>query len=121
MRVLAGWCALALALLRPPSDIYLPQPAQPGPDLLQTLDRLVNWNQPPPPVGPEESPLTGGPAPLDCCCPRLQLPVGEAAFFFLCGLLVWPALDLLWLLKLAWQRRVAALSRALQVRPPDRP
>ena len=121
MRSLAGWCALAVALLRPPSDPLVSLPAQPGTDWLPALDRLVRWSQPLGPSVLEEGPRSSEPSLHDCCCPVPRLELTEAALFSLGGLLVWPALDVLWLIKLAWQRRVSALSRVLQVRPPDRP
>ena len=54
-----------------------------------------------------------------------NLPVGEAASLVALGFGLWPLLDILYLAKRAWQRRVQAAERALQapllLRPPDRP
>jgi hypothetical protein len=60
----------------------------------------------------------------ECDCgpsPVAHLATTEAVLLVAAGCALWPLLDVLQLAKRAWQRRVAAAERVLQVRPPDRP
>ena len=121
MRALAGLFAEALAILRPPLDGTVSLPGRPTADWLSALER--HWSRQPLPAEPtQESSLpVSEPLACDCDCPAPRLEWSDAGVFFGAGLRLWPALDVFWLFRLAWQRRVAALARALQVRPPDRP
>ena len=126
MRTIAGLLALGIALLRPPSDSLVPLCGPSSADWLPALERF--WWRRQPQVAPaveSNAPaheLAGCDCPCAACpCAAPRLEVSDAARCFAAGLAIWPALDVLWLVKLAWQRRVAALARALQVRPPDRP
>ena len=114
MRFLAGTIALGLALLRPSwneGTLALPG-GQPG-AWLSLLERALPQRavhvEPP----EKES--------CSCLCQPLPLDLSEQVSWLLCGFLLWPALDHIWLLRLAWQRWVWSWVRVLQVRPPDRP
>ena len=61
-------------------------------------------------------------AACECICNLTErLPISESALLVALGFSLWPFLDLLHLLKKAWQKQVAAAERRLLLRPPDRP
>ncbi len=116
--------ALSLAVIRPaPSEFGLAVPHAP-PSWHTALNQALHaWTSKVEvePAEPFESDQGAAPA-CECLCnvtERLQVP--EAALFVAVGFSLWPFLDLLHLLKKAWQKQVAAAERRLQLRPPDRP
>ena len=59
-----------------------------------------------------------------CTCPSADGEPSDPTLLgwaFVAGVAAWPAADVIRLGKLAWQRQVAAVERALQLRAPDRP
>ena len=114
MRLLAGTIAFGLALLRPSWEEGTP--ALPGeqPGALRSLSEQVQpkWVVFAEPLERESCSCLSAPLSLDL--------VGQAGLL-LCGFLLGPALDLIWLLVLAWHRWTWGLVRVLQVRPSVRP
>ncbi len=120
MRASAVVLAFAAALLRPSSpdwQLSLPS-AHPG-----ILAAVESWFSPA--LRPSAEPVRRDEAVSSTCtCKRPaaeHLEPSVLARAFVAGLAGWPAADLAWLCKLAWQRQVAAAERALQVRAPERP
>ncbi len=116
--------ALTLAVIRPvPIELGLAVPHAP-PSWHAALGQALHaWTSrvEAAPAEPLESDHDAVAA-CECLCnltERLSAP--EAVLYVALGFALWPFLDLLHLLKKAWQKQVAAAERRLLLRPPDRP
>ena len=116
--------ALTLAVIRPvPSEFGLAVPHAP-PSWHAALGQALNaWTTRAESISVK--PLDSdhdAVAACECICNFSErLPISESALFVALGFSLWPFLDLLHLLKKAWQKQVAAAERQLLLRPPDRP
>jgi hypothetical protein len=121
MRAAAFALAAAAAVLGPAStDWHLALPTGPRGFLGLVEDWARAPRRPTERVGHdvEASPVCACSCPLADGEPSDPTLVGWA---FVAGVAAWPAADIIRLGKLAWQRQVAAVERALQLRAPDRP
>ena len=116
--------ALSLAVIRPvPSELGLAVPHAPLSWHSALGQALHAWTSKVEvePASPFEGSHDAAPT-CECVCNGTErLPVPEAVVFVALGFSLWPFLDLLHLLKKAWQKQVSAAERRLLLRPPDRP